>query len=383
MQISDLSTAARLTVERTQSQALASLRPGQTLQATVSQTTRDNQVGLRIGNVALQASTNIQLNQGEKLTLRVIRAPDPLELQLVQERPAGSLTLGTALRQALPHQLPLDRVAAKLAELVPGPPQPPTAGAGEALSSRPTADTPLLQQVRQLFSELTAGTNDLNAGRLRQAFDNSGLFLEARLAAGKVPATDLKVALLRLLVQLRTSARTAPQETATESKPATSPETDGGRLARELLPQIEGSLSRLLLNQLASVPGNDNVQQLWRFELPLRSEDGVDQLQLQINREQPRNGQKGETRWSVDLHFDLAELGPIHSRLNLQGKEISSYFTVARPATARRLEQALPQLSDAFSRAGLQVGRISMREGEVAAPEPTATIRAPLLDEKA
>ena len=223
----------------------------------------------------------------------------------------------------------------------------------------------------------------LTGERIRQGFVSSGLFLESNLAnaVGK-PPEDMKSTILQLLQLMR------PQLTAAKSGPIQRPpsaavEQSGDHIARilELATQAEGGVARIVFNQLSSLPGDNANQQLWQFEIPYRQNEKCDSFRVQIEQQTKQNKQgKAETVWSVNLDFALETTGPIHARLILIGEEISSRFTTESDETARRLEQALPQLERAFTRAGLKVGTLSATVGSVDnEPRP----RFALLDEKA
>jgi len=238
----------------------------------------------------------------------------------------------------------------------------------------------LIETINRLAAFQLTSADRLSPERVRWVFENSGLFMESTLAHSSTAPNDLKQGILELLLRIR------PLMAAAQSfqQPAPLPGERGFDLAglfSELHSQAEGSLARIVFNQLSSLPSENTNQQVWQFELPLRQGENCDAFRVQIERQSRRTAAgKAETLWSVKLNFELEPIGPVQARLVLTGDEISSHFTAEYSATAQRLEQALPALAQAFSRSGLKVGKLSAVSGAIeSAPRP----RFPLLDERA
>ncbi len=409
MQISDPTANTRLLPAKIRGEALAALRPGQELQARVMDS-RPGEALLAIGQQRLLVKTPVSLTPGATLQLRVVESKRGLELSLLgpPRRPGPSPEV-TALRQALPRQRPLAPLLARLEGLTsprstPSPAAPPAAGPppssdspslppsarvlppGGASSppsvsapppgsttppSSPGASTPLpLGRVRRLLQGLPTRGGEIDAETIRRAFQESGLFLEANLVRGRASGDDLKLALLRLLRQLRGavphSGKAAPGGSHRGALPM-SPSP-----ASELLAATEGGVARLLVHQLSSLPTTDSTPQVWQFDLPLRTPEGWDNLLLRFEKEARSAGEEAEPPWSVTLELALEELGPLRVRLRLVGDTLSAQFTASRPDSARRIGEAMPRLSERLRHAGLEVGRLQVAQGETAPPDEVA-----------
>ena len=429
MEISNSITGYQISLERIKNTLLESLRAGQIVQARALTSTQGKQVQLRIGSLDILAHTQARIAAGDNLTLQVIRAANPLQLKVLQEISSRNIQ-AEAMRAALPQQTSVSHLMKQLGSLTPIQPashpeppvqqlkqplQPPPALTGVVkpdtaatqmrsapqaapLTATTATTTNILQSVittlmqgqdgakisqaiSRILSFQIVPAENLSAERLRLAFENSGLFLESTLASGGQPINDMKRSILELLLRIRPLLTTAQLT----QQPVPSQAIDRGMdpivFLTELVSQAEGSLARILFNQLSSLPGDNNNQQLWQFELPFRHGEKCDSFRVQIERETKRNGKgKREDRWSVKLDIELEPSGPIHARLVLIGEEISSRFTAEHAETAARLEQALPHLASAFSRAGLKVGTLSATRG---ATDSDLRPRYPLLDEKA
>lgn len=452
MQITDLTINPRLVIEQIRSQGLELLRSGQVIQASVIDPTKQGVVKLSIGGTEVLARTQISLSAGERLILDVVKAGKLPELRLIRE-PTIKQLQAQALRELLPRQAPLHKLIDNIRSLAAGSAKPtslsaPPPSPGATVTAVPQQVTPeeTAAQIRQMLNKTTGtktpsapgeskpppGSSPLPATtqknipipqplrdalgpevaekvqkilshtvgdkqpltpeRIRQAFENSGLFLEPKLATGTAPAADLKDSLLRLLFQLRpdlagkTPGREqqrggSPDNISNRSLPAMA-----ARLFAELQVQTEGALARIQMHQLASLPQEEGARQVWQFELPVAMPKSTDSFMLQIEKEQRANGNEQETVWSVTLHFNIDPLGPVSARLVLGDDQISSFFTAELADTARELENALPKLSDAFLRAGLKIGKLGARQGieteQTEDPHPPRP-NFPLLDEKA
>lgn len=318
------------------------------------------------------------------------------------------------LLEAIQTRLPAgttQAISASAARATVSPPAaslPPTSAAAATATAAATPGTtilqpahsttlpePILKLARELISHLPdvgkLGTPD----GLRKAVQDSGLFLEARLAAQNpasamaLPDNDLKAGLLRLLALLQTQSQQNLQAAtpAPQSRDATSPNaTLLAPLTDELLKHVEGAVSRLQLNQLQSRTSDTEQRPVWLFDLPVRHEKAIDVIRVRI--EQERRHQQTETLspWRVDLSFDFAELGPVHARISVRGESVSTLFRADNPAAVAHFRDHLNTLQGRLTQLGLSVEQLAVRQGT----DPTNASLTPamqgisaLLNEKA
>ena len=184
------------------------------------------------------------------------------------------------------------------------------------------------------------------ADAVKQAVAQSGLFLEAHLAAaGPDPAPpDLKAALLTLQRALAAgpAAETAPPPqriapparggalTGQPPAPATLPPTaDLAAIVGRLRPQAEQAVARQVLHQLASLP--DAPATAWMFELPLATPQGPALAQFEIARDAPEPGaDDAAPAWQVRFAIDLEPLGPLQVHLRSNGERAAVTIWAAR-----------------------------------------------------
>ncbi len=408
MEISPSLVIRPSSLQETSPAALKSWQVGQILTATVAGVSANGSVTLRINNQLVNAQTSLPLQTGQTLKLEVARGGEQPMLKIAQ--PASPQDVqAQALRQALPRQLPLAPLLANLGAV-----------AARLQNANDPAGRELAQLARQVINGL-AGRGDVSQGAgLKQAVLNSGVFLEAKLAAAlaggmRLPAGDLKAGLLRLLagLQAQTIDRGGSGErTATDSSAAARdagrsgttatppPPLRGGQpqaqasvnipvagaaptaTTADMLRQTEGALARLQLSQVASLPNEQQPQRLWTLEMPVLHEQRTDLFQLRI--EEETSGASGDdaTPWSVMLAFDLPSLGPVHARILVNGPQVAATLWAEDPGTAALFNDQLEALRAGLQHAGLLVGRITCTEGTPASPPP-ASGNTPLVDTRA
>lgn len=431
-------------------------RVGQVLNAVATSADRGGRADLRIGGQTFQAQVPFTVRPGDRMMLEVIRTgTTPLLRPVGAERSPDPVQ--AALRTALPRQGTLPPVLANVAQLATSPSPPPV-------------PTPVTEAARALFQHLSTPRQTATAEGLRQAVQNAGGQLEARLAqaaSGRPDAAalrgDFKAGLLRLreavnealrqpppaptrgsapaptpsnpipmpqarTMPLATQAPTAAQPpaagrpTITVQAPqsaaagastanadprtappllpplaANQPQAQGraapfplllepAKLLQGLLHQVDSSLARLQLHQLASQPTDGDQRQVWLLELPIRRDQTVDVMHLRIERETEGAGSERDRRgngWTVKLAFDLDGLGPVQARVGLHGGMVSAAFWTERSSTLELFQRHLAELRRQLQAAGLDVGAIRCEAGPAPHSRDETKPVSGILDERA
>jgi hypothetical protein len=260
---------------------------------------------------------------------------------------------------------------------------------------------------------------------LGKALEDSGLLLEHKLLGGQSAnlPTDLKANLLRLIGQLLPSLGTASPlapgnlgGTLAQAMPAFARNALGALgqgsprqqalsfpLPSRLLADMEGeadletllklaaaAISRLQTHQLSSlaqtqVGPDGNLLTTWQLELPMRNQQEFVPIQLKIQRDDPKENAKEETRepsWRIELAFDLDPLGPLQVQVQLMRGSLSSQLWAERASTARLIDGELDNLRARFTAAGLTVSELACRQG-VPPQGPRTTVEQRWVDETA
>lgn len=276
---------------------------------------------------------------------------------------------------------------------------------------------PAIQQV--LAQAIPAERQAPTAAKLKDALQASGLFLEARQAAGlPMPRQgDLKAGLQALRETLLPivdflsptpkasrqdhggvpsdqqadpapdqSARLAPprRDGPLVPQPAAEPSLAPGEkplaIAETLLDQTEAALDRIKLAQYASLPlepaRQDGTQpaQRWLAEIPLAFQQGITMLPLQVERDAPRRDAQGVSPpvWRIRFALDVEPMGPLQGVVTLQGRDVGVSIWAEREETSQLLRGAAPGLEGALLDADFASGAIDIHTGQPRVMQPTA-----------
>jgi hypothetical protein len=195
--------------------------------------------------------------------------------------------------------------------------------------------------IADLLAAQTPLDSQASGAALRAAAQDSGLFLEATLAAqalgGKTadPARDLKSLLSRLIEALRaegegetpplSASRTppplagAPTAGQPAARPTIDPQTPPDVTVRALRQQAEAALARVELSQAASAPKAGEPPR-WMFETPVATPGGTGVAQFAISRDGGGGGGEGAApSWRARFSVDAAPGGPVHAAVILSG----------------------------------------------------------------
>lgn len=291
-------------------------------------------------------------------------------------------------------------------------------GAGTNPNTSPDLSPELRQAVDKLLGALPDVRQLSDAKGVAQAFQQSGVFLEAQLLRGvEGLPQDLKANLLRLIAQLLPAVQGGTAAAVLSNLPGNAlagannlaqampsfvrnalgviGQTSGrtppaisfplpSRLARELeqegdlqalLKLAAAAVSRLQTHQLGSLAQSDvlpdgTLVNTWQLEIPLRHQQQMVPIQVRIQQEEkdsPASEREQQTRemlWRVDLAFDLDGLGPLQVQATLAHGSIGTQLWAERATTASLIDGELGTLRQRLNDAGLTVGELSCRQGK-------------------
>ena len=363
------------TSQRSIPSLLQQLKVGQQLPAQVLEQVRPGLLRLQMASSILLARSQVALDAGTQLKLEVTKPFPVPELKILRELTRQEVR-EQVVRNALPRQLtPAEtrRTAAMLAD------RPANSRAND-----------VLKQFAGIHRDAGISVARLSPGQIQRAVAMSGVLHEARLVSGQpLDAGDGKFRLLQLLGQLQGLLAAGKPTTPTlgEKSDAASPPGQrldaGDSLILRLLRLVEGSVSRIQLQQATALPQDDGQRQAWQLDLPLRLGDDTQDAMLRIEHEAARESEGGESTWAVNLAFKFDTIGTLQCRIALNGERLSATFWCEQPATQARLEQRLPGLQRALEAQGFEVVHLAGVLGDP--PEPLIAIPMPdsLLDERA
>lgn len=343
------------------------LRAGQELAATVGRDA-DGRLVAKLGRLLLPLPRASGFTEGDVLTLRVRRDGDRIALEVVKREPPPLKGTSAALRRDLPRQMP-PGTAVRAARAALQPEAPPL-------------PRPVTEAITNLLARLPSPEQLKSADGLRAAMRDSGVYLEALLAtaprmAEQIAGRDLKVLMSRLAARIRAAGGGGGGHDAAKATQSRLPPQQSEALAR-LGQAVEGALSRMHVAQVhASRP---DAPLDVAINLPVADDSGVDDLYLRLREEDEpggRNEAEDESQqYSVVLRFGFSDLGTLEARARLWGSHISVNWWIESADTARRVEEALPDLTHRLEGLGLSVTHVSARTG-TPPPEPPATGNGP------
>jgi Flagellar hook-length control protein FliK len=253
------------------------LQPGSVISAQVLQVLGNDTVRIAIGGQSIDVVSQVPLQPGQTLQLAVSQSADGISLAMVDQQAgaaANQVATGAAYAAGTPDTVTLapdaaasvatqttSAVAPKI-QLTPQEALAVSAAARSAATQQTGLATlfanlgvaagldslpPQVQQaVAQVLAQRTSLDQNLTGNDIKQAFQNSGLFLEASLASASASSSaavpDLKAALIVLRQVLTASlngATSTQSAMATQSAPATQGAlaTQGGAAPTVAVPQ--------------------------------------------------------------------------------------------------------------------------------------------------
>lgn len=246
------------------------LQAGSVVDAKVVSVLADNLVRIAIANLSLDVMSEVALSPGQNLQLAVSQNDGTVRLAIVNgagEAAADQVTL-TPSAASLVDSPPLAPSATTARNLLtPSEQVAVTVASAEAVTKQGSqaslfADlasvvtgSSLPAGLKQAMLDVLVQQTPLNAGLdggdIASAFQKSGLFLEASLAAGATPSSgavpDLKAALLVLrqtLVTLDAGAPQAPAQAAALSTNAAGTPQAAGEVARAMPPPPDAEMAQ-------------------------------------------------------------------------------------------------------------------------------------------
>jgi hypothetical protein len=151
------------------------------------------------------------------------------------------------------------------------------------------------------------------------------------------------------------------------------------------LKDADSSLARIQLNQLSQSHVETEQKQSWLFEIPVKHKDAIDLFQFKIAKDHKHNQDESndeQTGWTVNISFNVEQLGQVHSKVNIHQKQVSIIFWTEQQETTSTFQQHLQTLQHDLEDAGLMVTHLNCIQGKP--PEPTdMPINNGVVDEQA
>ncbi len=314
------------------------------------------------------ASALPSLTPGTQVNLQVLKAGDIPTFAVSLPVTDTEQKIVELFKQLLPVQTSSAPLLNNLNKILP------------ALENDATIAETLKRLAQEILASIPLKTQLSEPARLKHSVDQSGLFLESKLAqllSGKEGASfadDLKFKLVKFVQLL-----TAEIETQAQQKSA----MDSTLFLKEALQKAHGALAKLTLDQFQSLPREESPKLGWVLELPFFHEQNADTLQIEIEQDKQPGKGSGQKNWAVSITITPPELGTIHCRVSYYDGSINTRFWSDVFDTVDKINAHLDYLKQQFEQKGLKTGYMEAHQGK---PEPTDSAKKPLthlLSEKA
>ena len=163
--------------------------------------------------------------------------------------------------------------------------------------------------------------------------------------------------------------RGAPLAAQAATVPSIALDAAPHEIADRLIAQTDGALARQTLLQVASLPDQPGMpraeaSQRWTFEIPFASPQGTSIAQFEVSRDgrTPQSDPQART-WRARFSLDVEPMGPVHALIALSGPRASVTLWAERAASASRLQDSAPLLSEALRAAELEPADFQLRVG--------------------
>jgi hypothetical protein len=258
------------------------LQPGSVINAQVLKVLAADLVRIAIAGLSIDVASEIPLQPGQNLQLAVMQTKDGIRLAMVGQgddatrSSADAVTLSAdALADAAVNRpaivssknvlTPLERAAVSAAAQAAVTEQdslaPLFANLGAAVSSS-NLPAKLQAAIAQVLAQQTSLDQNLGGGDIKTAFQKSGIFLEASLAAGVLPGgvPDLKAALivLRQTLQSTLGSNATAAPVTLPAADAAAPHVVAASLAPSSFPDLD--VQEIVLPQARLVSAENLAQ---------------------------------------------------------------------------------------------------------------------------
>lgn len=277
---------------------------------------------------------------------------------------AQSLLISQYLKASLPQQQDPTRLLATLWQL--------EQDAGLSAATGKAA--------REMLASLPDPAQLASAEGVRDSLLGSGLFLEAQLLGQSTAiGQDYKGHLLKLAALISaelgpdilpgspdTSARAGQiQALARHILLAVDQDMSSKAQLTQLLQDVQGSLARVQTHQLMHLQDPCAPQSQWLLEIPVRAHDGIDVLQLHVERDarQQQHEKATPPTWQITLSFDFPSTGAVMVRLRCSAQAMAITFHAERSSIYAFIDQQRDAFSNLLNSKGLTDVQVLAQRG--------------------
>lgn len=318
-------------------------------------------------DLSLDIST---LKQGQLVKFQVTKTGNQPEFALIKNTPFADTkkTISETITQTLPIHAPSSELINQIVKNL------------STINENESIPDNLKRIARNILKSIPhVQSEKINPKQLKQFVLNSGLFLETKLNLSHEKddlnlQKDFKNQLLQLNHALKQEVEVKNQQKLL------SPEVE---LLKEMQQKTEGSLAKIILNQLSSLPKEEGIKQAWVVDLPFLNKGFSESVKIEVNREQQENEENKQENWAVTITITPPELGTIYCKVSCFDKTINTRFWSDTEAVVSKISKNLDYLKTQFEKIGIETGHMSAHMGTPSIIVPQNTSNQNLFDKEA
>jgi flagellar hook-length control protein FliK len=134
-------------------------------------------------------------------------------------------------------------------------------------------------------------------------------------------------------------------------------------LLKNLQNKTENTVAKIVLDQLMSLPKDDNPKQQWIIDIPFINRQQAESVKIEIQRDKENKQQSSNHDWSVNITITPPDLGTIHCLVSYRNDVINTYFKSQNTQTTELIKYNLDHLKNQFEESGLKPGHMDAQDG--------------------
>ncbi|MDO9269023.1 MAG: flagellar hook-length control protein FliK [Methylobacter sp.] len=156
-------------------------------------------------------------------------------------------------------------------------------------------------------------------------------------------------------------------------------------LLKNLQHKTENTVAKLVLDQLMSLPKEDNPKQLWIIDIPFIDRQQAESVRIEVQQDKENKQQSGSGDWSVNITITPPGLGTIHCIVSYRNDVINTFFKSQNMQTTELIKHNLDYLKNQLEESGLKTGHMDAHDGaqKTQAAHPHQLTGKKLFDDKA
>ncbi|MBE0469276.1 MAG: flagellar hook-length control protein FliK [Methyloprofundus sp.] len=309
------------------------------------------------------------LSPQQAIVLQVSKTGAQLQFQILPPK-SPEQTISSVLRQLLPKEIATPELVNQLSRDVP-----------QIISHEKVSET-LKRLAQQILRDLPKSQQLTEAAQLKKSLDNSGLYLEAKLAANTGEKTeqllnsDFKALLLKFTQALQHESQAEKNNLVRDDQLS--------NLLKDLQSKSEGALARLILNQLKSLPQEDQNKQVWVMDLPFTEKKQTTSIKIEIEKNHKKFNKTEQKTWSASITLSPPHLNTLHCKISYFNNAVHTNFWSEDTKTTKLIQDNLDYLTARFEAEGLTPGNMNAAQQSTNKPQTPLNIdKRTLFDDNA